>query len=292
MTDTATPAQLFDLTGRTALVTGASSGLGVTFARTLAAAGANVVLAARRTDRLEALAAELTAAGPGAALAVTCDVTDPDQNEAAVAAAVERFGGLDIAVANAGAVLEGFSLPERMPPAMWAGSIDVNLSGTWYTCQSAGRHMLSRGGGSIIVISSYTGMAGVPNFPPAYQAAKAATINITQSLAASWGDRGVRVNAICPGWFPSEMTDAVLAAPIWNDRITSHAPMGRTGDPAELAGPLLLLASDASSYMTGSVTAVDGGTSAVVGTDPYTPELFGLHQAVMGDLGAPITPEV
>ena len=200
------------------------------------------------------------------------------------------FGALDIAVANAGAVLDGFALPERLPPSMWAGSLDVHLSGTWYTCQSAGRAMLAAGRGSIVVITSYTGMAGVPNFPPAYQAAKAATINITQQLAASWADRGVRVNALAPGWFPSEMTDAVLAAPIWRDRIESHAPMGRTGDPSELTGPLLLLASDASSYMTGSVLAVDGGTSAVVGTDPYTPELYGLHAAVMGDMGAPITP--
>lgn len=282
-------ATLFDLTGRTALVTGASSGLGVTFARALAAAGANVVLAARRTDKLEEVAAGIEADG-GRALVVTCDVTDPEQNDAAVKAAVDTFGGLDIAVANAGAVLDGFSLPERLPPAMWSQSIAVNLTGTWFTCQSAGRAMLAAGRGSIIVISSYTGVAGVPNFPPAYQAAKAGAINIAQQLAASWGDRGVRVNAITPGWFPSEMTDAVLAAPIWRERVESHAPMGRTGDPAELVGPLLLLASDASSYMTGSVIAVDGGTSAVVGTDPYTPELFGLHAAVMGDLGTPITP--
>lgn len=290
MSTTPTPADLFDLTGRTALVTGASSGLGVTFARALAAAGANVVLAARRTDRLEQVAADIEGAG-GAALAVTCDVTDPEQNEAAAQAAVDRFGALDIAVVNAGAVLEGFALPERLPAEMWSGSLQVNLSGTWFTCQSAGRRMLQAGRGSIIVISSYTGMAGVPNFPPAYQAAKAAAINITQALAASWGDRGVRVNALCPGWFPSEMTDAVLAAPVWRRRIEAQAPLGRTGDPAELAGPLLLLASDASSYMTGSVLTVDGGTSGVVGHTPYGPELFGLHSMVMpGDMGVPITP--
>lgn len=289
MTTTATPAQLFDLSGRTALVTGASSGLGVTFARTLAAAGANVVLAARRTDRLEELAAELTAAGTGA-LAVTCDVTDPAQNDEAVAKAVERFGRLDIAVANAGAVLEGFSLPERIPADLWNASLQVNLTGTWLTCQAAGRQMLSDGGGSIIAISSYTGLAGMPNFPPAYQAAKAATINIAQGLAASWGDRGVRVNTICPGWFPSEMTDMVLAAPVWRDRVEGKSPLGRTGNPSELAGALLLLASDAGSYITGSMIAVDGGTSAEVGHHPYSPELWGLHQAAMpGDLGVPVT---
>ena len=115
-------------------------------------------------------------------------------------------------------------------------------------------------------------------------------VNVTQALAASWGGRGVRVNAICPGWFPSEMTDAVLAAPVWRDRVEAQAPLGRTGDPQELVGPLLLLASDAGAYMTGSVLTVDGGTSAVVGHTPYSAELFGLHAAVMpGDLGIPLT---
>ncbi|MEW6582857.1 MAG: SDR family oxidoreductase [Actinomycetota bacterium] len=282
-------APTIDLTGRTALVTGASSGLGAVFAAALADAGANVVLAARRTDRLEEVAEAIASAG-GTALPVTCDVTDPAQVDDAVAAAVDRFGRLDVCVANAGAVPEGFSLPERLPPELWEQSIAVNLSGTWYTCQSAGRSMLAAGGGSIIVISSYTGLAGMPHFPPAYQAAKAAVLNVTRALAVSWADRGVRVNAICPGWFPSEMTDAVLAAPVWRERVEAQAPLGRTGRPEELVGPLLLLASDASSYMTGSVLVVDGGTSAVVGQTPYGPELFGLYQTVMpGELGVPLT---
>lgn len=283
-------ADLFDLRNRTALVTGASSGLGEVFAGALAEAGANVVLAARRVDRLERLAGVIEAAG-GRALAVACDVTDPDQVEAAVAAAVDRFGRLDIAVANAGSVPEGFSMPEKVPPALFEQSVRINLMGTWFTCQSAGRHMLAAGGGSIIVISSYTGNAGMPNFPPAYQACKAAVMNVTRALAVSWADRGVRVNALAPGWFPSEMTDRVLAAPVFRDRVAAQAPLGRPGAPAELIGPLLLLASDASSYMTGEVINVDGGTSAVVGQSPYTPELFGLHAAVMPDgLGEPIRP--
>ena len=279
----------FDLTGRTALVTGASSGLGVVFAHALAEAGAAVVLAARRRERLDEVAAAIEAQG-GRALAVTCDVSDPDSVAADAQAAVDAFGSLDVCVANAGAVPEGFSMPERLPPALWDQSIAVNLSGTWFTCQSAGRRMLAQGSGSIIVISSYTGLAGMPYFPPAYQASKAAVVNVTQALAASWGGRGVRVNAICPGWFPSEMTDAVLAAPVWRDRVEAQAPLGRTGDPQELVGPLLLLASDAGAYMTGSVLTVDGGTSAVVGHTPYSAELFGLHAAVMpGDLGIPLT---
>lgn len=283
-------AEMFDLTGRTALVTGASSGLGAVFAAALACAGAGVVLAARRVDRLDQVVREIEAAG-GSAHAVQCDVTDPAQVEAAVAAAVERFGRLDIAVANAGSVPEGFCMPEKVPAGLFEQSVRVNLMGTWFTCQSAGRHMLAAGGGSIIVISSYTGNAGMPHFPPAYQACKAAVMNVTKALAVSWADRGVRVNAIAPGWFPSEMTDLVLAAPVFRDRINAQAPLGRAGDPVELVGPLLLLASDASSYMTGEVINVDGGTSAVVGHTPYSPELFGLHATVMPHgLGEPIRP--
>ena len=182
-------------------------------------------------------------------------------------------------------------MPERLPIDLWRQSVDVNLTGTWLTCQSAGRVMLAQGSGSIIVISSYTGISGVPNFPPAYQASKAAVINITEALAASWGDRGVRVNALAPGWFPSEMTDAALGAPMWKARCDAQAPLGRTGEPDELVGPLLLLASDAGSYMTGAILQVDGGTSCVVGMSPYDESLWGLHATVMPHgLGEPIRP--
>lgn len=282
---------LFSLEGKVALVTGASSGLGVTFATALADAGADVVLAARRVERLEEVA-EVIREGGRRALAVACDVTDPEQVEAAVEEAVAEFGRIDVLIANAGSVPEGFAMPEKLPPALFAQSIDVNLNGTWNTCQSVGRQMLLQGSGSIVIISSYTGLAGVPHFPPAYQAAKAALINISKSLAVSWADRGVRVNALAPGWFPSEMTDLVLAAPAFRARIDDQAPLGRPGRPDELVGPLLLLASDASSYMTGSTITVDGGTSASVGFTPYSEELFGLHTAVMpAGLGERITPE-
>ena len=283
---------LFSLEGKVALVTGASSGLGVTFASSLAEAGADVVLAARRADRLEAVAEGIRATGRRA-LPVSCDVTDPEQVEEAVAQAVAELGRIDVLVANAGAVPEGFAMPEKLPPALFAQSIDVNLNGTRNTCQSAGRRMLEQGSGSIVIVSSYTGLAGVPHFPPAYQAAKAALINVSKSLAVSWADRGVRVSALAPGWFPSEMTEAVLAAPPFLDRINAQAPMGRAGRPEELVGALLLLASEAGSYITGSTITVDGGTSASVGFTPYTEELFGLHAAVMpAGLGEPITPAV
>ena len=284
------PASLFDLTGRVAVVTGASSGLGVTFAEALADAGADVVLAARRADRLEELAERIRGTGRRA-VAVPCDVTEPEQVEAMAARAVEELGRIDVLVANAGAVPEGFSMPEKIPPALFEQSVRVNLIGTWTTCQAVGRRMLAQGGGSIVVISSYTGVAGVPHFPPAYQASKAALINIAQQLAVSWADRGVRVNAIAPGWFPSEMTNAVLGAPVWLQRVEAQAPLRRTGRPEELVGPLLLLASDAGSYMTGSTVTVDGGTSAAVGFTPYTEELFGLHDVVMPEgLGQRIMP--
>lgn len=285
------PASLFDLTGRVAVVTGASSGLGVTFAEGLAEAGADVVLAARRTDRLEVVAERIRAAGRRA-LPVTCDVTEPEQVEEMTERAVAEMGRIDVLVANAGSVPEGFSMPERLPVALFEQSVRVNLVGTWTTCQSVGRRMLAQGSGSIVVISSVTGAAGVPHFPPAYQSSKAALINIAQQLAASWADRGIRVNAISPGWFPSEMTDAVLSAPVWRARVEGQAPLGRTGRPEELMGALLLLASDAGSYITGANIPVDGGTSATVGFAPYSDELFGLHDMVMPEgLGQRVMPE-
>jgi NAD(P)-dependent dehydrogenase (short-subunit alcohol dehydrogenase family) len=279
----------FDLSGRVALVTGASSGLGVVFARALAGAGASLVLAARRLDRLEELADEIRRTGRSA-VAVACDVTDPDQVERAAQRALDEFGALDVAVANAGSVPEGLALPERVPAALFEESVRVNLLGTWFTCQSAGRRMLAAGHGSIVVISSVMGAAGAANFPPAYQVSKAGADAMTRLLAASWADRGVRVNALAPGWFPSELTEAILASP-FRRRIDTQAAMGRIGDPAELVEPLLLLASDASSFMTGQVIGVDGGFSASMGATPYSQELYGVHAAIMpADLGVAIEP--
>jgi len=273
-------ASQFDLSGRTALVTGASSGLGVDFAHALAAAGANVVLAARRLERLEALAADISAGG-GNALAVACDVTDEAQVAAAVAAAVETFGGLHIAVANAGSVPEGAAMPEKMPADLFRQSIDINLTGTFVTATGAARHMLAHGGGSIIMLASVAGSGGHFNIPVGYATAKAATIHLAKYLGTHWADRGVRVNAIGPGWFPSEMTDQVLAVPAFRARIEHQTPMARIGAPHELLGTLLLLASDAGSYITGQTIFVDGGMTASVGASPYPEELYGLHSQVM-----------
>jgi NAD(P)-dependent dehydrogenase (short-subunit alcohol dehydrogenase family) len=283
---------LFDLTGRTAIVTGASAGLGVTFAEALASNGANVVLAARRLERLQEVAATLTATG-ATVLPITCDVSDATQVQAMVARAAERFGRIDILVNNAGIVADIGPVPERLPHELFLQTVQVNLFGVWYCCREVGARMLSDGkGGSIINVSSILGLGGQQNFPPAYQATKAAVINLGRALACSWADRGVRVNALAPGYFPSEMTDAFFASPAFLEHVQAQAPMGRVGRPDELAGALLFLASDASSFVTGQTIVVDGGFSASLGTLPLTDELLGLFEAVTPNgLGKRIMPQ-
>ncbi len=252
----------FSLEGKTALVTGASHGLGVTFAETLAGAGANVVLAARSLDKLEALAKRLEAAGTKA-LAMKCDVGNPDDVAATVAAGWRHFGRIDVLVNNAGVVAESMATPERIPHELFEQTIRVNVLGTWYCCREIGARQLADGkGGSIVNIASIAGLVGVADFPTGYQSSKAAVINLTRNLAASWADRGIRVNAIAPGWFPSELTGPVFGIPEYLRWVSEAAPLGRIGDPAELAGPLLLLASNAGSFITGHTLVVDGGLSA------------------------------
>jgi NAD(P)-dependent dehydrogenase (short-subunit alcohol dehydrogenase family) len=261
---------LFTLKGKTALVTGASYGLGVTFAETLAEAGANVVLAARSLDKLQALAARLTAAGHKA-LAVKCDVGNPGEVAAMVTGSWQHFGRIDVLVNNAGVVAEATIVPEKIPHELFEQTMRVNVLGTWYCCREVAARQLADGkGGSIINIASTAGMAGAADFPTAYQTSKAAVINLTRNLACSWAGRGIRVNAIAPGWFPSEMTGPVFGIEAFHKWAREAAPQGRVGDPNELAGPLLLLASDAGSFMTGHTLVVDGGLSATAagGTMP------------------------
>ncbi len=281
---------MWDLTGRTAIVTGASSGLGVTFSEALAGAGASVVLAARRMERLEELAGRIEEGG-GRAAAVPCDVTDPEQVASMTQAALERFGRIDVMVCNAGTAGDGGPMAERLPHALFEQTVRVNLLGVWYCCRDAGAVMLEQGSGAIVNVSSTAGLAGVQHFPPAYQATKAAVINLTRNLALSWAGRGVRVNALAPGWFPSEMTSPFIEAPVYGDHILRHEPTGRVGDPAELVGPLLFLASDASSRVTGQTLVVDGGHSAGFMGARYEQELYDFHAAVVPDgLGERIMP--
>src|SRR5262245_2966750 len=199
--------ELFSVAGKTAVVTGSSSGLGVVFAQTLARAGARVVLAARRVDKLQEVARQIERHG-GLAEVNICDVGDSAQVEKLMEAAWTRFGRVDVMVNNAGIVPDGGIMPEKLPHDIFEQTVRTNLLGVWYCCRAAGARMLTDGkGGSIINIASIAGMAGWKDHPPAYQSTKAAVINLTRNLACSWADRRVRVNAIAPGWFPSEMTE-------------------------------------------------------------------------------------
>jgi NAD(P)-dependent dehydrogenase (short-subunit alcohol dehydrogenase family) len=282
-------ASLFDLTGKTAVVTGASSGLGVTFAEALATNGANLVLAARRADRLRAVQAGLP---PGTKSIITkCDITEPDQIEAMCESAMDEFGAIDVFVANAGVVAEGVPAIEKTPPALFAAGIETNVTATFNCLTAAARRMLPAGKGSIIINASIAGISGHRGLPPAYCVAKSAQIQMARHLGSTWASRGVRVNAIAPAWFPSEMTDGFLGIPQWLERCEAQTPLGRIGRPEELVGPLLLLASDAGSYMTGSLVTIDGGFTSTTGSSPYTDEVMGILASLMPDgLGESILP--
>jgi NAD(P)-dependent dehydrogenase (short-subunit alcohol dehydrogenase family) len=244
---------LYRLDGRVAIVTGASSGLGVAFARGLAEAGADVVLGARRVDRLAETAALVEAAGR-AALVVQTDVSSPEECDRLVAEGVQRFGHVDVLVNNAGV---GTAVPAtRETPEQFRRVIDVNLNGSYWMAQACGRVM--ERGSSIINISSVLGITtgGLPQ--AAYAASKAGLIGLTRDLAQQWtGRKGIRVNALAPGFFPSEMTD--LYPPGYLDAIMIRVPAGRVGAEEELAATVVFLASPAAAYITGQTLPVDGG---------------------------------
>lgn len=248
--------QLPDLAGRVAIVTGASSGLGNRFARVLRAAGADVVAAARRTDRLERLTREVD----GVAGCV-CDVNREADLQRLVDFTQERFGRVDVLVNNAGV---GQSYPaEEEPMDHFRHVVDVNLNALFALSQLAGRAMIEQGTGSIVNIASMFGLvAAAPIKQASYCASKGAVVNLTRELGAQWARKGVRVNAIAPGFFPSEMTEQMFSEPRTLEWMTKNVPAGRAGDAHELDGVLLFLASDASTYVTGQTIAVDGGWTA------------------------------
>jgi NAD(P)-dependent dehydrogenase (short-subunit alcohol dehydrogenase family) len=244
----------FRIDDRVAIVTGASSGLGVAFAQALAEAGADVVLAARREDRLAETAALVESAGRKA-LAVRTDVTDPEHCQALVDAAIDTFGRVDILVNNAGV---GTAVPAtHETPDQFRSVIDINLSGCYWMAQAAARVMSP--GSSIINISSVLGLttAGLPQ--AAYASSKAGLIGLTRDLAQQWtGRKGIRVNALAPGYFESEMTDEFPAS-YFENTVLPRTLAGRLGHAEELAAALIFLASDASGYVTGITLPVEGG---------------------------------
>ncbi len=251
--------ELFDLTGKVALVTGGSRGLGLEMAEGLAEAGASVVITARRRPGLEDANRRLKGQG-FECLALETDVSKPEQTLAAIETTVTHFGRIDILVNNAG-VAWG-ALAEEMPLDKWRQVLDVNLTGAFLMSQAAARRMIPAGGGNIINIASIAGLLGCPAetlSAVGYSASKAGLIGLTRDLAVKWARHGIRVNAIAPGFFPTRMTEAVLERS--RGSIQEASPMGRTGRAGELKGVAVFLPSAASGYVTGQVLSVDGGTT-------------------------------
>ncbi|MFL6107390.1 MAG: SDR family NAD(P)-dependent oxidoreductase [Marmoricola sp.] len=251
---------LFDLHGKVSVVTGASSGLGESFARVLAAAGSTVVVAARRLDRLEVLAKEFDPAIPGVGriVPVRCDVTSPEDRDHLVVLAAGITGDIDVLVNNAG--MPGVPHAEDETIEGFAALLDLNLT--------AGFHLATRVAGtvregrplSIINISSVIGLVSTaPIGGASYAASKSGTIGLTRELAGQWGRRGIRVNAIVPGWFDTEMTDGLFDDEKSAGWVRRNTMLGRGGEPGEVDGAVLFLASAASSYVTGHSLVVDGG---------------------------------
>jgi len=250
----------FRLDGKVAVVTGASSGLGVAFAETLAEAGADLVLGARRLDRLEQTKGKIEALGRRC-IAVETDVSKVEDCNALIAAAVEQLGEVNILVNNAGI---GAAAPaHREEPLDFTRVIDINLVGAYYMATAFGRACIAAShGGSIVNVSSVLAISGSEIPQVGYSASKAGLLGMTRDLAMQWsGRRGIRVNALAPSFFASEMTGPLLETELGRQKVLSRTPMGRVGEISELAGGLLLLCSDAGSYITGVTLPVDGGWS-------------------------------
>jgi NAD(P)-dependent dehydrogenase (short-subunit alcohol dehydrogenase family) len=252
--------KLFDLSGKTAIVTGGGKGIGRQMALGLAQAGADVVVCGRDATRCEQAAADLRDAGVRA-LGLGCDVRDAEQVQAVVARTVADFGGVDILVNNAGTAW-GAS-PEDMPLEGWQKVVDVNLTGVFLFSQAAGRAMINGRGGTIVNVASIAGLrGGPPEIMNAigYNATKGGVISFTRDLACKWARHGIRVNAIAPGWFPSDLANYVIDR--HGEELLERIPLGRFAAPEDLQGVIVFLASSASAYVTGHTLVVDGGQSA------------------------------
>jgi len=251
----------FGLEGKTALITGASSGLGRHFADVLSQAGAKVALAARRKDRLDIAVSEIEASG-GVAIAVVMDVLKNGDVQGAFEYVSDQFGGIDIVINNAGVPSHSWFVD--VSHEEWRSVMDVNLDGAFYVAQAAARHMSARAmGGSIINTASVAGLAPV-RLLSAYSASKAALIQLTKSMALELSRENIRVNALAPGYFMTDINRDYLSSP-GGEKLLSKIPFKRAGELEELDGALLLLASDAGSFMTGGVIAIDGGALLSIG---------------------------
>jgi gluconate 5-dehydrogenase len=255
------PSELFDLSGRVAIVTGGGSGIGRQMATGLAEVGANLVLCARKPERCEQAAAELERELGIRALGMPCDVRDPAQVQAVVDRTKAELGSVDVLVNNAGT---SWGAPaEDHPLEGWQKVIDVNLTGVFLFAQAAGRVMIDQGGGKIVNIASVAAFGGAPPElmnAVAYNASKGGVVSFTRDLATKWAEHGINVNAIAPGWFPTDMNRVLLDAQ--PDPYLDHIPLRRFGGPDDLKGAVVFLSSSASDYVTGQVVVVDGGQSA------------------------------
>ncbi|MCL2559737.1 MAG: glucose 1-dehydrogenase [Turicibacter sp.] len=253
--------QLFDLKGKVALVTGGSSGLGVQFAKALAAQGANVVISARRVEKLEQVKKEVEAMGVHC-LAIKCDVAEMADIHAMVAEIKARFGRIDILVNNAGV---GRAVPAaEQTDEEWLSMININLNSVYFVAREVGKLMIEQQYGKIINIGSIHSTVAMMGSPiTAYNASKGGVAMLTKSLANEWAPHNITVNAIGPAYFQSEMTEEVIADEGFLGAVKAYCPMGRVGRPGELDGALIYFASDASSYTTGQLLTIDGGWTTI-----------------------------
>jgi len=252
--------ELFDLAGKTAIVTGGGSGLGRQMAHALAECGADLVLCARKVERCEETAAELEPTGVRV-LTMACDVRVPEQVQAVVDRTLAELGGVDVLVNNAGT--SWGASPEETPLDGWEKVLDVNVTGPFLFAQAAGRVMIERGHGKVINVASVAAFRGAPQEAMnaiAYNTSKGALVSFTRDLAVKWARFGINVNAIAPGWFPSDMSQEVLNRS--GDTLRARIPLQRYGGPDDLKGAVVFLASAASDYVTGVTLPVDGGQLA------------------------------
>jgi gluconate 5-dehydrogenase len=256
--------QLFDLTGQVALVTGGSRGLGLQMAHALGEAGAKIMLSSRKAADLEEAAAELQAAGIDARW-IAADCGKEEDIRRLATETMERMGSIDILVNNAGATWGAHA--EDHPVSAWDKVMNLNVRGYFILSQEVAKlSMIPRGKGRILNVASIAGLAGNPSEMKtiAYNTSKGAVVNFTRALAGEWGEHGITVNAICPGFFPSKMTHGLLEK-LGADKMAAGAPLRRLGDDEDLKGLAVLFASDAGKHITGQWLAVDGGVSAIIG---------------------------